>query len=596
MAQNALTSLLQVTGKSVLIGEGTGATMAWLAADAAPNLVAGVVAIEPPGPPFCKSGPGGPKNQHDTFTEYDPKRLRYGLAGIPLMYDPPVRAPQKICEDDSDAPCLDLALYQNAGNGKKMILQFNKEKSPRGFIFLDHVTKVDATNSCVRKLTNLQKMPHVLFTAEASSHSAFDISTLHFMKQAGLEVDCGVLTEYSTFGNGHLMFLETNSDDIAALVIRWINKRVPKKGDMDIALPMSAKPVASTPASSSLDLKAQTNPSLQRTVNTTCPPVSQIIDLTAESEPNPPTGCRGSEPMELCQSEDTPVKTASTTLPPIAQPLPMPHMDFHFATLTMPENPEAFRLSDFLTLPDDDALPEDSEAFKLPDFVTLPEDDALPEKPEAFTLSDYVTPPDDLTLPEASVQYDVYHTPSPSLATEFFTPPPFPPSAVIQEPQKRAPTFERTPWRLEQQRRKEIRRPRRGNARRHDSTYSGQNHPRSGYFPPTQQWQPPPPQVPMMNQGNYHFGPGNNYLWPPLNGQQPSYPDNKTPRRTQDIPPYRNPAIKKEPEGKGSNFQMPPSSGNSQPDCFLMPPSLNPWYQQAGPFRAPGYPPPQSRG
>jgi hypothetical protein len=52
LGQNALQELLKHTGKAFLMGEGTGGMMAWLATDVEPDLVAGVIAIEPVGPPF----------------------------------------------------------------------------------------------------------------------------------------------------------------------------------------------------------------------------------------------------------------------------------------------------------------------------------------------------------------------------------------------------------------------------------------------------------------------------------------------------------------------------------------------------------------
>lgn len=42
---------------TILVGEGSGATVAWLAADRAPELVACIVAIEPDGSPFVCANP-----------------------------------------------------------------------------------------------------------------------------------------------------------------------------------------------------------------------------------------------------------------------------------------------------------------------------------------------------------------------------------------------------------------------------------------------------------------------------------------------------------------------------------------------------------
>ncbi|TQV96432.1 lipoprotein [Cordyceps javanica] len=247
LAQNALKSLLKITGQAVLVGEGTGATASWLAADVAPQQVAGVVAVEPPGPPFCEGTvERNGKRKFDSFTSFNPDRLKYGLASIPLTFDPSPHPepdldqetagllPVALTQPDTSSNAtpqrlhpLDLALFVEAGSGKRVVLQYSPENIPNGFVFSEKMTSGDGT-MCIRKLTNLSKMRHVVITGEASSHSEYDTSTMHFMKQAGLSVDCGFLERYQTRGNGHLMFLETNSDEVATHIMRWIQTRAGK--------------------------------------------------------------------------------------------------------------------------------------------------------------------------------------------------------------------------------------------------------------------------------------------------------------------------------------------------------------------------------
>ncbi|KAM0669797.1 hypothetical protein ACQRIU_000192 [Beauveria bassiana] len=240
LAQNALRCLLKTIKKAVLIGEGTGATASWLAADVVPEFVVGVVAIEPPGPPFCDGTVSrNGKRRFDTFTKFNPDRLKYGLSTIPLTYDPPVRAeldlrkgptellPSSYPKQSTGQHPLDLALFVRQDNGKAMVLQYSPDNIPAGFIFMEKLTHGEGTMH-VRKLDNLAKMRHVIITGEASSHSEYDGSTMHFMQQAGLTVDCGFLERYRTYGNGHLMFLEENSDEVAAHIMRWIQNRAGK--------------------------------------------------------------------------------------------------------------------------------------------------------------------------------------------------------------------------------------------------------------------------------------------------------------------------------------------------------------------------------
>jgi hypothetical protein len=53
-----------------------------------------------------------------------------------------------------------------------------------------------------------------------------------YLEQAGVHVDFIRLAEIGIHGNGHLMMLEKNSDDIAGVVADWLDKRM---GNTDAA-------------------------------------------------------------------------------------------------------------------------------------------------------------------------------------------------------------------------------------------------------------------------------------------------------------------------------------------------------------------------
>ncbi len=78
----------------------------------------------------------------------------------------------------------------------------------------------------VFQLVNLAMMPHVVVTAEASAHSTYDWATVDFLHQAGVPVEWMPLADKGIRGNGHLCFLETNSDAIAKQVSQWIQTNV----------------------------------------------------------------------------------------------------------------------------------------------------------------------------------------------------------------------------------------------------------------------------------------------------------------------------------------------------------------------------------
>ncbi|KAK3187184.1 hypothetical protein K4F52_004088 [Lecanicillium sp. MT-2017a] len=224
LAQTALRNLLKESGKAILLGQGSGTTMAWLAADAEPDLVAGVIAVEPAGPPFGLAHTMVDKRrQYTESVKLDLTNRLYGLADIPLTYEPPTR-PVKMEDNRLKVVPFDLDLYKEPITGGTCILQRDANKTRE----TQPLTNLGKSSSPCRprQLIHLKKMPHVVVTAQAGSHSMFDWATVMFMLQAGLSLEWMRLEQHSIFGNGHLMFLETNSNEIAALLFDWINRAV----------------------------------------------------------------------------------------------------------------------------------------------------------------------------------------------------------------------------------------------------------------------------------------------------------------------------------------------------------------------------------
>jgi hypothetical protein len=81
----------------------------------------------------------------------------------------------------------------------------------------------------IRKLINLEKIPTTIVTAHASSHGMYDWATVYFLNQAGVKCGWIRLEQKNILGNGHLMFLEENSDEVAQVVLDWIiENTIPK--------------------------------------------------------------------------------------------------------------------------------------------------------------------------------------------------------------------------------------------------------------------------------------------------------------------------------------------------------------------------------
>lgn len=173
--------LLDRVGPAILITHSQGGTHGWLWADARPELVKAIIAIEPAGPPF-----------QSTITKASNIKP-FGITDVALTYDPPVAM-----TPDDERP-LQTESYQ-AANGTTCILQ----REP------------------ARKLANLLDIPILIETGEASAHAAYDDFTVQFLRQAGLRVEHLRLAEKGIHGNGHLQFLEMNNMKIIELLEEWI--------------------------------------------------------------------------------------------------------------------------------------------------------------------------------------------------------------------------------------------------------------------------------------------------------------------------------------------------------------------------------------
>ena len=173
--QQAGADLLDTIGPAVLMTHSAGGPSGWLIADARPDLVKAIVAVEPLGPPYqAISG-----------------KLAWGLTAAPLAYDPP------------------------AAHADEM--RFEQRPSPHPDLVSCYVQAEPA-----RRLPNLAGFPIVVVTAEASWMAADNHGMVDYLAQAGCTVEHLRLEDHGVHGNGHAMMFETNSDDVAAVIERWI--------------------------------------------------------------------------------------------------------------------------------------------------------------------------------------------------------------------------------------------------------------------------------------------------------------------------------------------------------------------------------------
>jgi uncharacterized metal-binding protein len=70
-------------------------------------------------------------------------------------------------------------------------------------------------------------MPILVLTAEASYHAPYDHCTVKFLQQAGVKPTYIRLADIGIKGNSHVMMMEKNNKEIAAVIAQWLDKALP---------------------------------------------------------------------------------------------------------------------------------------------------------------------------------------------------------------------------------------------------------------------------------------------------------------------------------------------------------------------------------
>jgi pimeloyl-ACP methyl ester carboxylesterase len=180
--RDAGVELAERIGPAVLLTHSMGGAYGWLVADARPDLVRAIVAVEPIGPPFQElPGLGA---------------LEWGLTAVPLTFEPPAASASE--------------------------LRRELRRSSRPGELVDTFAQAEPA----RRLPNLGGVPVAVVTAEASSHAQYDHAVVDFLVQAGVPAEHLRLAALGIHGNGHLMMLERNSAEIAAAIWDWLEEHV----------------------------------------------------------------------------------------------------------------------------------------------------------------------------------------------------------------------------------------------------------------------------------------------------------------------------------------------------------------------------------
>lgn len=190
----AIIALLEQIGPSVLMVHSQSGVFGWGVADQRPDLVKAIAAIEPNGPGFYEPSFVGGKEWY----KYDltkPARP-YGITRVPLNYSPAITDPAQ----------LQPTAQEKATASDQVVCYLQAEPA--------------------HKLPNLTKMPIAIFTGEAGNRATMDGCTSAYLTQAGVKNTHIKLADQGVHGNGHLMMLEKNSDEVANVIEKWVSSNV----------------------------------------------------------------------------------------------------------------------------------------------------------------------------------------------------------------------------------------------------------------------------------------------------------------------------------------------------------------------------------
>ncbi len=183
---DALIQLLDLIGKPVVMLVNSGyAPSGWVAADARPKLIKGVIAVEPWAPPI----------ENMELGQTGPGRL-WGLSNLPLHYSPPVSNPAEL-----------QPVHRTTAPGPGLLPCWVQKEPAHTLINLVHVPVLD-------------------ISGEASYHRPFAYCEAVWLNQAGVKTDFVNLEDVGLHGNGHQMMSEKNSAGISRFLMDWLNKHV----------------------------------------------------------------------------------------------------------------------------------------------------------------------------------------------------------------------------------------------------------------------------------------------------------------------------------------------------------------------------------
>jgi pimeloyl-ACP methyl ester carboxylesterase len=174
LSQTRGAELLDRIGPAILLTHSAGGPFAWVVADARPQLVKALVAVEAIGP---------------------------STVAIPLTFDPPIQSTDELeLVPLPDDPSIEMGPLAR----------------------LPRVVQAEPP----RRLASLAQVPIAVVTSDDPAFGALNAATIAFLRQAGCSVDELRLAEHGIRGNGHFMLLEENNAEVLGVILDWLARTV----------------------------------------------------------------------------------------------------------------------------------------------------------------------------------------------------------------------------------------------------------------------------------------------------------------------------------------------------------------------------------
>jgi pimeloyl-ACP methyl ester carboxylesterase len=170
VSQQRGAELLDRIGPAFVLTHSAGGPFGWLLADARPELVKALVAVEALGPT---------------------------TVAIPLTYDPPIASIDELAfEPFAEEPGIEWGPLAR----------------------LPRVVQAEPA----RRLVNLAQVPIAVVTSDDPRFGVLNAVSIAYLRQAGCTVEDLKLSKLGIRGNGHFMLLEENNREVFDVILGWL--------------------------------------------------------------------------------------------------------------------------------------------------------------------------------------------------------------------------------------------------------------------------------------------------------------------------------------------------------------------------------------